>query len=87
MDDNLSLKRRLSAVYFAISEIGMYLDTHPTDQIALDYYAQYQAMLMPLMEEYNMKYGPLTMDQFGGGSYWTWIKDPWPWENDEEEYK
>jgi spore coat protein JB len=85
MEDVLTLKRKLSAAYFALSEIAMYLDTHPTDKIALDYYAQYQAMIIPLNEEYNKKYGPLTMDQFSGGSYWTWIKDPWPWENVGEE--
>ncbi len=87
MNDSLSIKNKLSAAYFALSEIAMYLDTHPADKIALDYYAQYQAMILPLTKEYNQRYGPLTMDQFSEGSYWTWIQDPWPWENVEEEMK
>ena len=85
MENNMTLKRKLSAAYFALSEIALYLDTHPTDQIALDYYAQYKAIIMPLTKEYENKYGPLTMDQFSGGSYWTWIQDPWPWDITEEE--
>ena len=71
----------IHAYDFALLEIGMYLDTHPTDQAALKKRAQLQAKRCELVEEYESKYGPyIVTDKDVCGDVWTWVAGPWPWE-------
>ena len=65
---------------FALSDITLYLDTHPEDTEALDYYHQMNHMYKEASAEYESKYGPLT--QFAGENedVWKWSVQKWPWE-------
>lgn len=65
---------------FALSDITLYLDTHPKDQNALDYYYHMNHMYKKASAEYESKYGPLT--QFTGEDepIWKWVVGKWPWE-------
>ncbi|MCD8323438.1 MAG: spore coat protein CotJB [Clostridiales bacterium] len=65
---------------FALSDITLYLDTHPKDQDALDYYHHMNHMYKKASDEYESKYGPLT--QFSGEdeNIWKWSVEKWPWE-------
>ena len=57
-------------VSFSAHEANLYLDTHPSDPAALQYFQDYAAM-----------YGPLTVDlAIGSRGKWDWIQQPWPWE-------
>lgn len=77
-----TLTHQLQALNFAVSELGLYLDTHPSDQEALDLFNQYAEMYEELLQNYERDRGP-TMQMRGGmsGSY-QWTKGPWPWEYD-----
>ena len=47
-------------------------------------YACYSQELMSLKRQYEENFGPL--QNFGNsiiGSTFTWVDDPWPWENKE----
>ena len=37
----------------------------------------------PLVEEYEEKFGPLKKSMTST-NMWSWIKGPWPWENEED---
>ncbi|MCD7921855.1 MAG: spore coat protein CotJB [Clostridiales bacterium] len=65
---------------FALSDITLFLDTHPNDQDALDYYHQMNHMYKKASAEYEHQYGPLT--QFAGedDNVWKWSVQSWPWE-------
>ena len=63
---------------FAITEIALYLDTHPTDQKALCLHRKYCKEYRELTDKYQKVYGPLTI-QFPCNK-WRWIEEPWPWE-------
>lgn len=63
---------------FAIQELALYLDTHPTCEKALCLHREYAKRLKDLMDKYQKIYGPLTI-AFPCNK-WRWIEEPWPWE-------
>ena len=79
MNKREKLLRSLSAVQFALWELHLYLNTHPTDMEALALHEQYEKKLAKLRDEYEEKYGPLTPMQ---GEGIEWLKNPWPWDSE-----
>ena len=68
---------------FAITELALYLDTHPTDDKALCLHRKYCREAKDLKEKYQKDYGPLT--NFGSSYIQNpdaWIDSPWPWEKE-----
>ena len=65
---------------FAMDDVMLYLDTHPCDQAALNYYHQVTNARTQAMEAYQRACGPLMADQVTSDNYWTWITGKWPWE-------
>ena len=74
------LRLLIDQVSFAMDDVVLYLDTHPCDQQALDYYQYVRGLRKEAMEAYAAQCGPLTKDQINEGNYWNWVNDPWPWE-------
>lgn len=78
-------KQLLDVIYaasFALNDIVLYLDTHPTEQPALEYYEYYKNLRREALQEYSELYGPLLADQVKMGDNWNWVKTPWPWEGE-----
>jgi len=69
----------LMALSFAITELGLYLDTHKSDKEALQLYRSYVALAKEGRKRYEESYGPLRQTSVGDMG-WTWINDPWPWD-------
>lgn len=65
---------------FAVDDINLYLDTHPCDQEALNYYHYVVRLYREAMEAYEVQCGPLRVDQVRSQNYWNWVDDKWPWE-------
>ena len=63
---------------FASGDLGLYLDTHPEDERAIQLHKQYSTELIRLKDEYQKMYGPLTMHY--PSDEWRWIDEPMPWE-------
>ncbi len=82
MDDQLELFRKIQIYGFNIGDTALYLDTHPTDQLALDYYERIRELNRKAIAEYTARYGPITMDDVNVRNQWTWIEHPWPWEGE-----
>ena len=76
--DNTALCE-LMALGFAINELGLYLDTHQTDQEALNLYTRYVALFNDGRTRYEAAYGPLQQSAVTEAGY-TWLSDPWPWD-------
>lgn len=64
---------------FAVTELGLYLDTHHEDAEALQLYNSYVRLLKSAVETYEKNIGPITQATVMEGKY-AWIQDPWPWE-------
>ena len=67
---------------FVVVELSLYLDTHPTDRNAMEYFNHYNRMNNHAKKEYSEKFGPLTiaLADTSGCSGWDWATLPMPWE-------
>ena len=61
---------------FAITELGLYLDTHPEDQKALCLHRKYCNELKSMKDAYQKVYGPLTIKY--PCNKWRWLEEPCP---------
>ena len=75
-----SLLNQVYQAGFAVDDAHLFLDTHPTDPMALAYYQQVRALYQNAVQAYENQCGPLFMTDGNDQNYWTWINDPWPWE-------
>lgn len=74
------LMKLLRAYHFAITDVVLYLDSHPTCQKALAYYEKYRTLYREAAASYECQFGPLNMRTNENPDRWTWIDNPWPWE-------
>lgn len=81
MNERGQMRRRISAVDFALFELVLFLDTHPDDIRAMKMREQYMKKREELVAEYESRFGPyvVTTDDVTGDQ-WTWIDNPWPWD-------
>ena len=70
----------LSQVSFAMFDATLYLNTHPTDNCALEYFQTMRNKRKAAMDIYARKFGPLLLDNSGDGCNWDWGAMPLPWE-------
>ena len=75
----------LQALSFAVTELGMYLDTHPEDKEALTLFQNYTKLYQQGTEEYEKRYGPMRLMNAGGESTFNWTENPWPWDYEQNE--
>ena len=83
---NMTKKELMNTIQtcdFAMLDTGLYLDTHPDDRKALDYYDKMRTTRNEAVAEYNRLYGPLTADTTDVTTTWTWTDGPWPWEKED----
>ena len=69
---------QIKAYQFAVTDIALYLDTHPEDERALCLHREYSRSLKDLRDKYQKAYGPLTIEY--PCNKWRWLEEPWPWE-------
>ena len=67
---------------FAVDDVKLYLDTHPCDREAMEYFCKYSRMRNEALKEYAENYGPLTVDTviYSDPEKWNWTNEPWPWQ-------
>ena len=78
--DHQTLMNEIYQLGFAIVETVLYLDTHPSDADALNYYNQIKRRYSHVMEMYSREYGPLLNTNVMNDNYWSWVATPMPWE-------
>lgn len=70
----------IGTISFLLTDLNLYLDTHPFDKEALEYFNHYSRILKELKKDFAAKYYPLTLSNAGGYKEWTWGLAPAPWE-------
>ncbi|MBQ7521523.1 MAG: spore coat protein CotJB [Clostridia bacterium] len=75
------LLRKIATVDFAITDLQIFLNTHPNNTDILDKLALYQDKSDKLKKQFEQQFGPLTPSQNVDHNQWDWISSPWPWEN------
>jgi spore coat protein JB len=78
--DRYKLYQWINMASFAVNDIVLYLDTHPEDQKAIEYFNHYKEIRENALKEYSFKYGPLTIDTANPDCKWNWWSGRMPWE-------
>lgn len=73
------LMHQIDQSSFALDDAILFLDTHPCDPAAMQYYREAAAMRRNAMDAYQRQYGPLMADSVMGNG-WDWVTEKWPWE-------
>lgn len=84
MTENRLSRRELmewiNVVSFAVDDAKLFLNTHPCDSEALQYFEEFKEQREKALKEYARCYGPLTIDTVEPCDRWKWIDEPWPWQ-------
>ncbi len=72
---------KVQEMCFMAHDINLYLDTHPNDSYAINLYNKYNNDAKKLTDEYEKRYGPIDLSDDSGLNMtpWSWINEPWPW--------
>ena len=79
MTEQQQAMQQLRRHKFAIIDAGMYLDGHPEDETALQYFRSMCEQYTKAAAVYQKNFGALQPCD-AAGKRWTWIDAPWPWE-------
>ncbi|MEG1847651.1 MAG: spore coat protein CotJB [Lachnospiraceae bacterium] len=79
--EQAKLLHEIGMTDFVVVEMAEYLDTHPHDQEAIEYFNYYAGLKNRMMAEYAEKYYPLTLATANNsGKEWEWgLQNP-PWQ-------
>lgn len=80
MNSQNQMLKDINIVDFVLVELMLYLDTHPTDRDAMEYFNHYARIKNQMMKEFSQKYFPLTKDLAESNKEWRWGCAPLPWE-------
>lgn len=70
----------INMISFVVDDALLYLDTHPEDKEAIEYFNHFCELRNQALKEYALCYEPLTIDTALSDNEWRWVKAPWPWE-------
>ena len=73
---------RVQTCGFAVTEAVLFLDTHPNNEEALEYYHKACDEYNNAVSNFIANFGPLDMTQVQRGAGWTWTEGCMPWEAD-----
>lgn len=83
MPQKMDKKRCMINIYqlgFALNEAVLFLDTHPSDAEALNYYNDIKEKFNKVVDIYSDNFGPLLNSNVTSENYWMWVATPMPWE-------
>ena len=80
--DRCDLMKSIYEIGFSLDDMILYLDTHPKDREALDYYHKLYKQYHELVRLYSRNYGPLFAKDVHNENYFSWVNRPMPWEGD-----
>lgn len=82
MNEQAELLTYIDALCFSMTDLNLYLDIYSNDKNAIELFNQYRVEKEKLTNEYENKYGPITLNSDSLNSYpWAWDDMPWPWDN------
>lgn len=82
MNEREILMRKIATTDFAITDLHLFLDSHPNNEGISKKLNEFQVKSNMLKREYEEKFGPIQMGEMNANR-WAWIAGPWPWECEE----
>ncbi len=72
-----------SRMAFAAHELNLFLDNYPNNSSMLRLFSDYANRAKNLEQEYQQKYGPITVSNTSGEKIpFQWENEAWPWEGE-----
>ena len=81
MTERDMMLKKIGTLKFAVTDIDLFLDTHPGDAAMQKKREEYESQLEPLTKQFEAQFGPLTKCE-NDANTWAWVKDPWPWDTE-----
>lgn len=78
-------KELMNSIYeigFSLDDTVLFLDTHPTNQDALNYYHKLRKQYHDLVKTYTIHYGPLLAKDVVCDHHFSWATKRMPWEGE-----
>ena len=63
-----------------MTDCMLYLDSHPDDQTAIEYYSEIKDKYREAMQQYSKRFGDVTDPESADENYLDWMSVPFPWE-------
>lgn len=84
MNEKAKLKKQIHSLDFALYELVLFLDSHPTSRKAMELMEKYRMRREELVEEFERKFGKyiVTLKDVPTSDRWQWLDSPWPWDTD-----
>jgi len=77
------LLRRVQEHSFYMRDLGLFLDSHPTDGQALALFRAHADAYREAADVYARRFGALRWEQVDETDGWcAWSNTPWPWEKE-----
>ena len=77
--EGMRMLNDISIVDFVLVDLSLYLDTHPFDQEAMEYFNHYVRIKNKMSRDFSMRFFPLTKDLAESNKEWRWGAAPLPW--------
>lgn len=74
--------RKIRELGFAVTDLNLFLDTHPNCSEALELFTELSASLKSLKSDYQANYAPLYACESPDSTPFAWVDSEykWPWE-------
>ena len=80
MDREEQMLKDISVLNFVLVDLMLFLDTHPEDRGALEYYNHYLPIKEEMCREFASDFYPLTREMADSNGSFRWQNAPLPWE-------
>ncbi len=80
--EGMRMLNDIRIVDFVLVDLSLYLDTHPFDQEAMEYFNHYVRIKNKMSRDFSMRFFPLTTDLAESKKEWRWGAAPLPWEGE-----
>lgn len=80
MNNKEQMLRDIGILSFTVVDLALYLDTHPHDRNAMEYFNHYNRIMTQMEKEFSRTYYPLNLSHADSNQEWRWGAAPLPWE-------
>ena len=80
INDASRMLKDIGIVSFTLVDLTLYLDTHPYDKQAMEYFNHYARIEKQMKSDFSSRFYPLNAALSQDQKEWNWALAPMPWE-------
>ncbi len=75
-----AMLKRVQQLGFMTDDLRLFMNTHKNSQEAFSALKRYIALERAAKQEYEKRYGSLTLEAVEKRDQYDWVSRPWPWQ-------